>query len=177
MKNISLKTIIIAGAIFMIIVGSLLHFMYAWSGNNQIIALFSAVSESVWEHNKLFLLPLAIVVFFEYLKVKDLSKILWTSLIQLVFMMCFIIVFFYTYTGAFGFENVVIDILSFVVAVILGQAIAYKKLNSKFKPVVNKYVSGAALIVMFTVFALITFNPPKLPIFTPHDITAKLQTN
>lgn len=175
MKNISLKTIVIIGAVFMIITGSLLHFIYAWSGNNQIVALFSATSESVWEHNKLFLLPLAVVAFVEYLKVKDLSKILLASLVQLMFMMGFIIVFFYTYTGAFGFENVVIDILSFMVAVVLGQVITYKKLNSKSKLTVNKYISGTALLVIFVAFAFITFNPPQLPIFTPHAPTTETQ--
>lgn len=38
---------------------------------------FSAVNESVLKHNKQFLLPLAIVAFVEYLKVKDLSKLFW----------------------------------------------------------------------------------------------------
>ena len=169
MKNISLKTITVYGAIFMVITGSLLHFTYEWSGSNQFIAMFSAISESVWEHSKLFLLPLAVVAFIEYIKVKDLSKIFWTILVQLIFMICFITAFFYTYTGALGFENVIVDILSFITAVILGQVFAYKRLTSKSKPVVNKYVSGAALTIIVFAFIVITFNPPKLPIFTPHN--------
>lgn len=173
MKNISLKKITIFGAVFMIIAGSLLHFTYEWSGNNQLVALFSAASESVWEHSKMFLLPHAIVAFIEYKKVKNLPKILWVVLVQLVFMICFITVFFYTYTGAFGFENVIIDILSFMIAIIIGQFIAYKMLNSKSKIIVSKYVSSIILIIIFFTFAVITFNPPRLPIFTPHDQITK----
>ncbi len=159
----------------MIIAGSLLHFTYEWSGGNQFVGLFSAVSESVWEHGKLFLLPLAVVAIIECIKVKDLSKILWAALIQLVFMISFITAFFYTYTGAFGFENVIIDVLSFMAAVILGQTITYKFLSSETRPVFNKYLSGAALAMIFLVFTVITFNPPKLPIFTEHSPAVQSQ--
>jgi len=169
MKNISLSRVVVLGAIFMIIAGSLLHFTYEWSGGNQLVALFSAATESVWEHSKLFLLPLAIVAAIEYMKVKNLPKILWTVLVQLIFMIGFITVFFYTYTGAFGFENVIIDIISFAVAIALGQMIALHMLKSKSKPPVNKYICAAALATIFFMFAVFTFNPPNLPIFTQHD--------
>jgi len=168
MKNISLKKIIVLGAIFMIVAGSLLHFTYEWSGFNPIVGVLSAATESVWEHSKLFLLPLAIMAVIEYMKVKNLQKILWTVLVQLVFMVGFITVFFYTYTGAFGFENVIIDIGSFMVAVVLGQMIALRMLQSKSKPPVGKYISAAALATIFFMFVVFTFNPPALPIFTQH---------
>lgn len=35
------------------ILGSILHFTYAWSGRNKFVAIFSAVNESTWEHIKL----------------------------------------------------------------------------------------------------------------------------
>ena len=105
----------------------------------------------------------------EYIKVRDLARVLWTVLVQLVFMVGFITVFFYTYTGAFGFENVIIDISSFIVAVVLGQMVALHMLKSKSKPLVNKYLSAAALVAIFFMFAVFTFNPPALPIFTQHD--------
>ena len=168
MKNISLTKLITIGAIFMIIAGSLLHFTYEWSRFNPVVGVLSAASESVWEHSKLFLVPLAIMVIIEYIKVKDLARLLWIALVQLVFMIGFITVFFYTYTGAFGFENVIIDIGSFIVAVIIGQVIALRMLRSKSKLPVNKYISTAALVAIFTMFVVFTFNPPALPIFTPH---------
>jgi len=157
----------------MIVAGSLLHFTYEWSGLNPIVGVFSAASESVWEHSKLFLLPLAIVSVIEYMKVKNLPKILWTTLVQLLFMIGFITLFFYTYTGAFGFENVIIDIGSFMVAVVLGQMIALRMLQSKSQPPVGKYICAAALVAIFTMFAVFTFNPPALPIFTQHDPAAQ----
>lgn len=35
------------------VVGSILHFTYAWSRENKFVAIFSAVNESTWEHVKL----------------------------------------------------------------------------------------------------------------------------
>ena len=34
-------------------VGTLLHFVYEWTGGNPLIAAFCAVNESTWEHMKL----------------------------------------------------------------------------------------------------------------------------
>lgn len=77
---------------------------------------------------------------------------------------------FYTYTGAFGIENLFIDILTFVVAVIIGQTFAYMQLISKKKPPLNEYASSIMLIAILLAFAVITYFPPNLPIFTPHSM-------
>ena len=37
--------------------GTLLHFVYEWTGGNRVIAVFSAVNESTWEHMKLLFFP------------------------------------------------------------------------------------------------------------------------
>ena len=34
-------------------VGTLLHFVYEWTGGDPLIAAFCAVNESTWEHMKL----------------------------------------------------------------------------------------------------------------------------
>src|SRR5690625_7821014 len=48
------------------IVGSLLHFLFDWTGHNRVVAIFSAVNESYWEHIKIAVWPVAflhIVIF------------------------------------------------------------------------------------------------------------------
>ena len=40
-------------------VGSVFHFLYDLSGESPIIGAFAAVNESVWEHQKMVLLPVA----------------------------------------------------------------------------------------------------------------------
>ena len=41
------------GIIFICVVGTLLHFTYELSHHNKIVAIFSAVNESTWEHIKI----------------------------------------------------------------------------------------------------------------------------
>jgi glycerol uptake facilitator-like aquaporin len=43
----------IVGTLFIIFLGSALHFTYELSGKLAIVGAFSAVNESVWEHLKL----------------------------------------------------------------------------------------------------------------------------
>lgn len=48
---------IVIGIIFISLIGTLLHFMYEWSGHNKVVSLFAAVNESTWEHIKIALTP------------------------------------------------------------------------------------------------------------------------
>ena len=48
-----LNIFLIIGAVFTIITGTLLHFVYEWSGESLFVGIFSPINESVWEHLKL----------------------------------------------------------------------------------------------------------------------------
>ena len=56
-QNRHLKTYAILGFIFVAALGTLLHFTFEWSNQNRIVAFFSAVNESMWEHLKLLVFP------------------------------------------------------------------------------------------------------------------------
>lgn len=45
------------GVLFTAATGTLLHFVYEWSGSAVIVGLFAPVNESVWEHIKLLFFP------------------------------------------------------------------------------------------------------------------------
>ena len=53
-----LKSYILTGTVFVLILGSLSHFFYEWSGSNFIVGLLSPVNESTWEHIKLLYFPM-----------------------------------------------------------------------------------------------------------------------
>ena len=55
-----------AGFIFTAVMGTLLHFLFDWTGGSAVAALFSAVNESIWEHLKLLFYPMAAVAIMEY---------------------------------------------------------------------------------------------------------------
>ena len=53
----ALKRDIGIGIVFSVIVGTLAHFVYEWTGKNPIAAIFFPIDESVWEHVKLLFFP------------------------------------------------------------------------------------------------------------------------
>ena len=55
-----LKCYIWAGIIFVLITGTLSHFLYEWTNKNVIAGLFTPVNESIWEHMKLVFFPMLI---------------------------------------------------------------------------------------------------------------------
>ena len=54
------------GFLFTAVTGTLLHFLFDLTGGNGVVALFSAVNESIWEHMKLIFYPMAVFSFAEY---------------------------------------------------------------------------------------------------------------
>ena len=59
MNKIKIRNYKIFNTIFVFALGTLLHFVYDWSWQNQIIGAFSAVNESTWEHLKLIFFPIS----------------------------------------------------------------------------------------------------------------------
>ncbi|MCI6019517.1 MAG: DUF6512 family protein, partial [Clostridiales bacterium] len=53
-----LKTNMIIGTLFVLILGTLSHFFYEWSNQNFFVGLVSPVNESTWEHMKLLFFPM-----------------------------------------------------------------------------------------------------------------------
>lgn len=45
-----LKSTTIIGFIFVLVLGTISHFAYDWSGQNTLIGFLVPVSESTWEH-------------------------------------------------------------------------------------------------------------------------------
>lgn len=134
MDKTKMRNYQIFSIIFACIVGTLLHFTYEFFGENMLVASFSAVNESVWEHLKLFFFPMLFTTIIGYFYIgKNLPNFLCSKLLGIITSILFIIIFFYTYTGIIGKSIVFIDIASFFVAVILGEYLAYKLMTSSLR--------------------------------------------
>lgn len=96
------------------ILGTLLHFTYDWSNQNTLVAAFSAVNESTWEHLKLAFFPMlfSIVVGYFYIG-KDIPNYICAKTKAILVAISFIIIFFYTYTGVIGKNIDIINIRKF----------------------------------------------------------------
>lgn len=151
--------------IICLIVGTFLHFTYELSNYNQIVGLFSAVNESVWEHLKLLVFPMTIVSVIGAFAIKKYSKNYWLSqVLGIITAMLFVVIFFYTYTGIIGKNIAILDIGSFVVGIILGEFVTYKILKSK-KEYKAEVPSVLLLIVIILSFIIFTIYPPIIPLF------------
>ena len=150
----------------MLIIGSLLHFAYEWSGNSPVIAVFSPVNESVWEHLKLgfwsFFLYSAVEYGFIRRKTHNTFAAKAAGILTL---QVFIVAFFYLYTAITKEEILILDILSYVVGCVLCQMVSYRMLRTA-KPV--RLINAAGILVLALhgiALGVFTFFPPKLPIF------------
>ena len=71
-KKNSILIFEIISTIFVMVLGTLLHFTYKWSNNNMLVGIFSPINESIWEHLKLMFFPMLITIIIGYLyKGKD----------------------------------------------------------------------------------------------------------
>ncbi|MDR7855410.1 DUF6512 family protein [Tissierella sp.] len=153
------------GFFWIIIVGSLLHFTYKWSGESSIVAIFSPVNESVWEHLKLGYFSLLLFSIIEYGFIKnDTNSFFIGKAIGVLAMEIFIVIVFYAYTSITKEAVTFIDIGSFLVGALICQLISYKIMKKEFSNMTN--ILGLIIFILIgSSFILFTFYTPKLPIF------------
>lgn len=151
--------------LFTVAVGTALHFLWGWTGENRIAAAFCSVNESVWEHMKLLFFPAFVLSMAEvwlrdsrnFLAVRGVSLWIGTALIPMLY---------YTYSGIVGFHTLWADIAVFLVS-----AAAVFLLDWRFGRT-GRFTSGwqqaaglAALWALALLFVLWTYRPPRLPLF------------
>jgi len=163
MKNNKLLKFEIISTIFILLAGTLLHFTYEWSHNNILVGIFSAVNESVWEHIKILFIPTVITILVGSYYFKNIPNYLCSKTKGLLISMSFIVIFYYTYSGIIGTHYPVVDILSFIVAIIIGLIYTIRQINNENK--CNNKQSIITLVALLCLFIIFTFNPPHLNIF------------
>lgn len=163
MKGI--KSYMIAGIIFVSVLGTLLHFVYSLSGNNFFVGLFTPINESIWEHTKLIYFPMLIYSLYLNKKLKDCCPCIFSAMIfGAISGVISIITFFYTYSGIIGFNIAFADITIFYISVILSFYIAYN-LTLSHKSDKFKIASYIFNIIMICLFIIFTILPPNIPLF------------
>jgi hypothetical protein len=156
----------IVGTVFIVFLGSALHFTYEFSGKLAIVGAFSAVNESVWEHMKLAFWPSLIWLLIEYLQLKKhTNNFLTAKTLGTCLMVATIPIVFYSYTAVSGKSIFAVDISTFVVAVIIGQLLSCKLLTHRQLDEKLDKIAVAAIILLALAFILFTFYPPQLQIF------------
>jgi hypothetical protein len=155
------KKYIIAGAIFVMVTGTLSHFVYEWSGYNPLVGLFTPVNESTWEHMKLLFFPMLLWGLFQLRK----PGMAYAFPRALLFGTGLIPVLFYSYSGILGKNYAVIDIAIFFISVIAAFYLLYG-LAKNCKKTPGRTTLFWVIVAGLTVcFFLFSYAPPGLGIF------------
>ena len=145
--------------------GTLLHFLYDWTGGSILVAPFSGVNESTWEHMKLLFWPLLILAWVQQKDFKEFQNYWCIKLVGILVGLLAIPVLFYTYNGMFGKSPDWVNIAIFYVAA--GLAFLLEGYLFQKNAVVCKRstVPIGSLLFLGLLFILFTFFPPRLPLF------------
>lgn len=154
-----------AGFFVVTLGGTLLHFLYEWSDKMALVAPFSNVNESTWEHMKLLFFPALAFAIVESFFFKD-KKDFWSIKLKgTILGLILIPVIFTLFNGIIGKSPDWINIVIFVVSV----AATFIYETKLFKENKEDFMSNRRSVMLFLVIAILfgvfTFYTPSLEIF------------
>lgn len=160
-----LKRYTIIGIVFVLITGTLAHFLYQWSGSNNIVGLFTPVNESIWEHMKLLFFPMIIYAFVLIIKFrKEYPCVISSLCFGILVGTALIPIFFYAYIFVIGKDIFILDISIFIVSVIVAFWLSHKlTLSCRLEP--YTVLLCALVCLLFICFMRFTYNPPNNIVF------------
>ena len=162
----------IGGFFFIGLIGAALHFTFELSNfSNMVVAFFSAVNESTWEHLKMVFWPGIFFTLIEYSYIRDrVNNFLVAKTVSLFVMPMIIIIGWYSYTPFTQRSVFPLDLLMFYIAVFIGQFISYKLLIREPLSMRANTVCTVGLILMLVAFSTFTFYPPEIFLFENFDL-------
>ncbi len=162
-KNLSLWQF--AGFAITAFLGTLSHFLFDWT-NSLILAPFTAVNESTWEHMKILFFPMfAFAIFESFFIKKDVSNFWCVKLKGILLGLIVIPVLFYTFNGVFGKTPDWINISIFYIAAAITYIYETRTFNKKDSSPLAQAASFIVLCIIALAFVLFTFATPEIPIF------------
>lgn len=160
-----LKRYTIIGMIFVIIAGTLAHFLYDWTGSNHIVGLFTPINESIWEHMKLLFFPMLLYSLMMILRFQRKYPCVTSALCFGILVGAFLIpLFYYAYTSILGKNIFILDISAFILSIVIAFWLSYKlTLSCRLE----SYISLLCIMVciLFICFLVFTYHPPDIIIF------------
>lgn len=153
-----------AGFAVSTLVGTILHFLYDWTGGNAIAAVFSGINESTWEHMKLLFWPLFLFAFFQYFFYRE-ENYWYVKLAATVLGLTLIPVLFYTYNGCFGHSPDWVNIAIFYIAAAVAFGFEWWAFRKNLLQYKHPRLALGALIGIGILFVVFTFDTPRIPLF------------
>lgn len=146
------------------ILGSVLHFLFDWSGHNRFVAIFSAVNESYWEHIKIAVWPVALLHLVLFIAGGyQHSSFIPASAIALYAIPISMVGLVYVYKMITGRNVLWIDISAFFVVIALSQTIFVLLLTELSASLATVLIGALFLLGLVLAFLRFTLRPPEEP--------------
>ena len=145
--------------------GTLLHFLYDWSGPSLWAAPFSGVNESTWEHMKLLFFPMFVYGLIQYRYFHDRKDFWCVKLLGMAAGLTAIPVLFYTYNGVFGKSPDWINLAIFFVAAAAAYLLENRLYVKQSIRCGHPKLAFVTLCLLGLCFIVFTFVPPQIPLF------------
>ena len=145
--------------------GTILHFLYDWTGGGILVSPFSGVNESTWEHMKLLFWPLFLFALVQRLFFRNQENYWCVQLAEILLGLVLIPVLFYTYNGVFGKSPDWINIAIFYITALLVFLFEWWAFKRDWLPCTRSRLALAAICLIGVLFVVFTFAPPQIPLF------------
>ena len=145
--------------------GTLLHFLYDWTGGSILVAPFSGVNESTWEHMKLLFWPLFLFALIQRLFFKEQKNYWCVKLFGILLGLVLIPVLFYTYNGVFGKSSDWINIAIFYITALLVFLFEWWVFKKDWLQCKHPRLALVGICLIGMLFVVFTFAPPQIPLF------------
>ena len=145
--------------------GTILHFLYDWTGESSMISPFSGVNDSTWEHMKLLFWPLFLFALVQRLCFRDQENYWCVKLAEILLGLVLIPVLFYTYNGVFGKSPDWVNIAIFYITALLVFLFEWWVFKTGRLQYSHPGLAFAAICLIGVLFVVFTFAPPQIPLF------------
>ena len=145
--------------------GTILHFLYDWTGGSILASPFSGVNESTWEHMKLLFWPLFLFALAQRFFFKDVENYWCVKLVEILLGLVLIPVLFYSYNRVFGKSPDWINIAIFYISAALVFLFEWWAFKRDHLPCRYPRLAFAAICMIGVLFVVLTFAPPQIPLF------------
>ena len=145
--------------------GTLLHFLYDWTGKLALVAPFSGVNESTWEHMKLLFWPMFIFAAVQSFFFKDREDFWCVKLKGILLGLGLIPVIFYTYNGVIGRSPDWINIAIFFISAAIAYIYETRQFNMGTLTCRSHKLAFVVLCVIAVLFVIFTFATPEIALF------------
>ena len=145
--------------------GTLLHFLYDWTGQSLLTAPFSGVNESTWEHMKLLYFPMLLFALIQSRFFSHRQDYWCVKLAGIALGLALIPGLFYTYNGVFGRSPDWINIAIFFISAAIAYWAETRLFASERLPCRWPRLAFGLICLIGAAFVIFTFAPPQIPLF------------